>query len=131
MVTSSDIGSDSLGALTSLTEGVAVGRITASTQHDVLLELKSAIEGETGHNGSIIVGVVPATGGGTITTTLEQAVKGAAGNTTTTTSIANITSADFSSGVSGIVTGKVHIQSINAIAHSAPVDVEVFVASKV
>ena len=128
---SSDLGDLNFSAVTAISAGVAVGYNKASAnQYTVLAELKTAIEHANGHNGSIICTSLPgAAADGAQLFTMTNLVYGTVGNTVTTTDISNLTSADFSNGVDGIVTNKVAVSSINAIANVAPTDVEIFIAS--
>jgi hypothetical protein len=67
-----------------LSGGIAVaitGSATLSTQRALLVSLKAAIEGATGHNGKILVGAVGSQVDGFQGMTLEQASAGAAGQT--------------------------------------------------
>ena len=73
LVAGSDTGSGTAGALAN---GIAVNIKTGDSQPNVLDELKKAIEGSTGHNGTIT-----ATKSGDQTLVLTQASAGVAGNT--------------------------------------------------
>ena len=129
-----DIGSGTLDGVTGATTeplvGVAVsGNLSSLTQNGFLVQLKAAIEHANGHNGKITVSAVPGEANGNQSITITQLVPGAAGNTVTTENLANFTSADFASGADGVVTGKVFIKSIAAIANMQSVRVEILVAS--
>jgi len=131
LTSSVDIGSNTFGNLvTAVSTGVAVGfNKSSATQNAFLVQLKAAVEHANGHNGKITIDSVPPQAHSSQDITFTQAVKGTAGNTTTTTDITNFTSADFTSGVNGIVTGKLSVNSISAIANTASCKVEIFVAS--
>ena len=131
LTSATDIGSNTFGTLTSaVTEGVAVGfNKSSATQNAMLVQLKAAIEHANGMNGRITCGTVPVEANGNQILALTQGLYGLAGNTVTTTDIANLTAADFTTGVDGGVASKLDIRTITAIAHTDTVDVEVFVAS--
>ena len=80
----SDSGNTDTGAGTAeaAEEGaIAVSvNLSSGTQHDLLTELKTAIEGTTGHAGKILVSAVPASADGELSIVLTQAVPGTDGN---------------------------------------------------
>jgi len=85
----SDTGDGTAGA--PFTDGIAVNVMTADTQNDFLVRLKAAIEGSTGHNGSVIVSSVPSEDTGNQSITLTQNKAGATGNTVILNDIQNVT----------------------------------------
>ena len=79
--------------------GCAVGLNTSSgTQADFLTQLKAAIEGATGHAGTITVGTLSGTGDGNQYLQFTQTTPGAAGNTTATTDLGEGTLHDAATG---------------------------------
>ena len=74
------------------------GGLTADTQNAFLVQLKAAIESDSGHNGSITVGAVPTEANGAQAITLTQTVAGPEGNTTITDDISQTTVASFTGG---------------------------------
>ena len=86
------------------TRAIAVGfdLSGATTQNGFLSLLKGAIENPLGHDGKILVSVVPGEVDGPQNITLTQDVQGIAGNTTTTSDYSTITiTQDFDGGEGG------------------------------
>jgi len=131
LASDSDIGSNTFANLTSaVTAGVAVGiNKSSATQNAVLVQLKAAIESTNGHDGKIVCGSVPVEANGSQNFTITQSAHGADGNTVTTTDITNLTSADFSSGVTGEYSGKNSVKSVTALANNESCVLELFIAS--
>ena len=131
----SDIGSGILSAVVPSYADlpgqlVAVTIEASDSQNDVLRALSAAITHANGHGGKITMGTVPLEAGGSQNVTMTQTYHGASGNTVTTTDIANLTSADFTSGVTAGLSNLATIANVSAIAREASVDIEVFVASE-
>jgi len=140
LTATSDVGGTTAG--TANAGGIAVAINTTggsqTTQNGFLLQLKAAIEHANGHNGKITISTsetdsngdgVPDEANGNQTITLTQATSGEGGNTSITENIANFAATNFASGAYAFVAGKTNIVSINAIANTAAVDLEVFIAS--
>tara|TARA_R110002020_G_scaffold64613_1_gene171363 strand:+ start:1226 stop:2362 length:1137 start_codon:yes stop_codon:yes gene_type:complete len=99
----SDSGNTDTGAGTAEAgqdNAIAVSiNLSSGTQHDLLTELKTAIEGTTGHAGKILVSAVPASADGNLSIVLTQAVPGTDGNTArTSASMDTLSSANFTGG---------------------------------
>ena len=140
LTASSDLGDPSVGggvpSSSLLAQGTCVAvtmNLNTCTQALLLNELRDTMGASTSpllNKISGAAGTVPSSNG-TQSLVFTQATPGLAGNTVTTTNISQLTAPDFTSGVDGAVSNKVQIKSINAIANTENVDVEVFIASKV
>ena len=124
--TTTDIGSDTLSALTTLTEGVAIGlNLSSATQNDVLTQLKAAIEHANGHNGTIEVSSIPTSADGRQNITLTQGTAGSAGNTVVTYNIATITVANYADSVGNFAGGLNFEEEFNVGDYLSIVDTEI------
>ena len=135
LTASSDLGT-TVPSTSLLAQGTCVAvtmNLNTCTQALLLNELRDTMGASTSpllNKISGAAGTVPSSNG-TQSLVFTQATPGLAGNTVTTTNISQLTAPDFTSGVDGAVSNKVQIKSINAIANTENVDVEVFIASKV
>ena len=105
LTATSDTGVSTAGD--SLAGGIAIAinmTGTTSTQNNVLVQLKSAIENANGHNGKILVSAVPAAADGSQSITLTQSLTGYDGNKIIVNGLNGVTSTEFTGGVGGVQT---------------------------
>ena len=104
LVSDSDTGSSTAGS--SLAGGIAVAINLAgsvSTQNNLLVQLKSAIENANGHDGKITVSAVPSADDGSQSITLTQLIAGYDGNKDIDNNLIKVTSTNFTGGVGGAI----------------------------
>ncbi len=100
----SDTGTGTAGSSLAGAIAVAINLTgTVSTQNNLLVQLKAAIENSNGHNGKITVSSVPSVGDGAQSITLTQSITGYDGNRVVENNLVKLTSTDFTGGIGGAI----------------------------